>query len=151
MKLLLLGGYVNKQNCRIWGTENPHAYIGPFFFENVQGEAVTANDDSYRSMLKEFLFTKVEEKDVGNNLLFNFYKQKFVRHGPITIAIGCNGLFLLIFKEKWPNYASGPKSAPNNDSFWVRWLFNACVRVFCAPNAIILLVYIPTKIKMSFI
>ena len=22
-----LGGNVNKQNCRIWGTENPHAYI----------------------------------------------------------------------------------------------------------------------------
>ena len=22
-----LGGYVNKQNCRIWGIENPHAYI----------------------------------------------------------------------------------------------------------------------------
>ena len=22
-----LGGYVNKQNCRIWGTENPHAYL----------------------------------------------------------------------------------------------------------------------------
>ena len=22
-----LGGYVNKQNCSIWGTENPHAYI----------------------------------------------------------------------------------------------------------------------------
>ena len=22
-----LGGYVNKQNCRIWGTENPHAYF----------------------------------------------------------------------------------------------------------------------------
>ena len=22
-----LGGYVNTQNCRIWGTENPHAYI----------------------------------------------------------------------------------------------------------------------------
>ena len=22
-----LGGYVNKQNCRIWGTENTHAYI----------------------------------------------------------------------------------------------------------------------------
>ena len=21
------GGYVNKQNCSIWGTENPHAYI----------------------------------------------------------------------------------------------------------------------------
>ena len=22
-----LGGYVNKLNCRIWSTENPHAYI----------------------------------------------------------------------------------------------------------------------------
>ena len=22
-----LGGYLNKQNCRLWGTENPHAYI----------------------------------------------------------------------------------------------------------------------------
>ena len=21
------GGYVNKQNCRIWGKENPHAYL----------------------------------------------------------------------------------------------------------------------------
>ena len=22
-----VGGYKNKQNCRIWGTENPHAYV----------------------------------------------------------------------------------------------------------------------------
>ena len=22
-----LGGHVNKQSCRIWGTENPNAYI----------------------------------------------------------------------------------------------------------------------------
>ena len=50
-----LGGYINKQNCCIWGTENPNAYIekpphpkrvtvwcgcccrgiiGPLFFEN---------------------------------------------------------------------------------------------------------------------
>ena len=49
------------------------------------------------------------------------------------------------------NYASGPKSAPNSDSFWVRRLFNVCVLVFCTPNATILLVYIPAKIKMSFV
>ena len=77
-----LGGYENKQNCRIRGTENPHAYIGkskhpkratgwcgflsrgiigPFFFENEQGEAVTVNGDRYRVMLNEF-----EEEDIGN-------------------------------------------------------------------------------------
>ena len=39
----------------------------------------------------------------------------------------------------------------DRDSFWMRRLFNVCVRVFCAPNATLLLVYIPAKIKMSCI
>ena len=74
-----IGWYVNKLNCRIWGTENPHAYIekpthpkrvavccefpsrfiiGQFFFENEQGAAVTVNGDCYWAMWNEFLFTK---------------------------------------------------------------------------------------------
>ena len=28
--------------------------------------AVTVNDDRYRAMLNEFLFTKIEEEDIGN-------------------------------------------------------------------------------------
>ena len=79
--------------------------------------------------------------------LFNFCEQKFVQHDPITIAIYCTGLSLLIFEEKWLNCAS----APNSDSFWVGRLLNVRVRVFCAPNATILFVYVPAKTKMSFI
>ena len=40
--------------------------IGPVFFQNEQGEAVTVNGDRYRAMLTEFLFTKIEEGDIGN-------------------------------------------------------------------------------------
>ena len=78
---------LGKQNCRIYGTENPHAYmekpthpkrvtvwcgfwlrgiIGPFSFENKQGEAIAVNSDHYRAMLNKFLFTKLEEEDIDN-------------------------------------------------------------------------------------
>ena len=71
------GWYVKKQNCLIWGTENPKrvsvwcgfwskGIIGKFFFENEQGEAVIVNSDRYRAMLNEFLFTKIEEEDISN-------------------------------------------------------------------------------------
>ena len=85
-------GYVNKQDCHIWDTENPHAYIekpthpkrvtvccgfwsrgiiGPFFFENEQGKAVTVIGDHYRAMLNEFLFTKIEEEATLATFGFN--------------------------------------------------------------------------------
>ena len=46
-------------------------------------------------------------------ILINFWKQKFLEHGTITLAIDRNGGSLLIFEEKWPNDATVPKSAPN--------------------------------------
>ena len=75
----VLGLYVNKQNFRIWGIENTptlksrriqkrvtvwcgyrsRGIIGPFFFENEQG-------DRYRAMLNEFLFTKIENEVIGS-------------------------------------------------------------------------------------
>ena len=81
-----LVGYINKNDCRIWGTENPHPYIekpmhqkrvtvwcgfwsrgiiAAFFFENEQGEAVIVNGDRYWAILNEFLFTKIEEENIG--------------------------------------------------------------------------------------
>ena len=48
--------------CGFWST----GIIVPFFFENKQGDAVTANGNGYQAMLNEFLFTKIEEEDIGN-------------------------------------------------------------------------------------
>ena len=78
-----LSEHVSKQNCRIWGTENPHANIEKpthpkritvcikqflvhrqnwaILFENEQEEAITVNGYRYRAMSNEFLFTKIEE------------------------------------------------------------------------------------------
>ena len=71
-----LDGQVNKQNCRIWAAENPHAgvehevqtphvtvwsaisakrLIGPFFFEEA-GAAATVTASRYKAMLEDFFF-----------------------------------------------------------------------------------------------
>ena len=47
--------------CGFWSTD----IIRPFF-ENEQAETVTVNGDRYRAMLNEFLFTKIDKKDIGN-------------------------------------------------------------------------------------
>ena len=66
--------------------------------------------------------------------LYGLERYYQVLHGPITIAIDCNFLFLLIFEEKWPNYAAGSKYAPSSDSFWVRRLFKYMRACFLCPK-----------------
>lgn len=82
-----LGGYVNKQNCRIWGSENPRmivekplhpqrvtvwcgfwagGVIGPYFFENEAGATVTVNGLRYRAMINDFLWPELEDIDVDD-------------------------------------------------------------------------------------
>ena len=50
--------------CLVWIWSK--GIIELVFLENEQGEVVTVNGDRYRLMLHEFLFTKIEEKDIGN-------------------------------------------------------------------------------------
>uniref|UniRef100_A0A8D9EM93 Transposase n=1 Tax=Cacopsylla melanoneura TaxID=428564 RepID=A0A8D9EM93_9HEMI len=82
-----LSGYVNKQNCRFWGTENPRIcheeplhslkvtvwcgvyagkVIGPYFFEDDVGNTVSVNGERYRAMVNEFLLPQLDELGLEN-------------------------------------------------------------------------------------
>ena len=77
-----LGGFVNKQNCRIWCSKNPKMIIekplysqpvtvwcgfwagriiGPYFFENEAGLSVSVNRLNYRLMINGFLWSELED------------------------------------------------------------------------------------------
>lgn len=79
-----LNSFVNKQNCRIWATKNPHAVeeeaqfspsitvwcavsakriIGPYFFEQ-NGLPVTVNGSRYREILETFFLPELRRKKV---------------------------------------------------------------------------------------
>ena len=112
------------QRCQIaaprWPNDNSSAADNMIFknrSENIEG--------SFGCMARSAVLLK---PNVANILLFNFCEQKFIQHGPLTVAIDCNDLSLLILEENWPNYVFGPKSAPNTDLFWVHRLINVCVR-----------------------
>lgn len=77
-----LNGHVNKQNCRFWSETNPKrlhqrplhspklvvwaaitstGVIGPYFFEDVSGRAVTVRAHNYCEMIREFLVPALQE------------------------------------------------------------------------------------------
>lgn len=82
-----LSGYVNKQNCRIWGAENPRAVqevsthpkrvtvwcgfwsqgvIGPYFFEKPNGDAASVDGARYREMLENFFWPILDDMDTDD-------------------------------------------------------------------------------------
>ena len=89
-----LNGHVNSQNCRYWGSENPHevlerplhpdkttvwcaissqGIIGPYFFEE-NGETVTVNGIRYRAMLQDFFLPELRRL-VGRNIRNQWFQQ----------------------------------------------------------------------------
>ena len=82
-----LGGYVNNQNCRIWGLDNPKMIIGkplypqrvtlwcgfwaggimgPYLFEIEAEVAISVNGLNYRAMINAFLWPELEDMDVDD-------------------------------------------------------------------------------------
>jgi transposase len=76
-----ISGYVNKQNCRYWGPENPRqlherplhsqkvtvwcavstrGVIGPYFFEDERGNATTVTSQRYVDMLNTFVAEQLQ-------------------------------------------------------------------------------------------
>ena len=62
--------------------------------------------------------------NVVHVILFNFWKQKFVENGTVTLAIDRNSGSLLISEEKWHNDATVPIYAQKSHSLWVHRLLN---------------------------
>jgi len=79
-----LNGQVHKQNCRIWGDENPHALVeqdqqsphltvwcglssrgilGPYFFQS-RGRTVTVTGPRYKGMLDDFLVPALRRRHI---------------------------------------------------------------------------------------
>ena len=82
-----LNGLVNKQNCRILANENPNtvhetplhpqkltvwcafwygSIMGPYFFENENGNAVTVNGERYRSMITDYFWDELDGFDLSD-------------------------------------------------------------------------------------
>ena len=82
-----IGSFVNRQNCRIWDSENlkmiiekplylqsiivwcgfwAGRIIGPYFFENEIRAAVSVNGLRYRTMFNEFVWPELEDMDVDD-------------------------------------------------------------------------------------
>lgn len=77
----MLNGFVNKQNARIWGDEQPEEVqelplnpekttiwcglwageiIGPYFFKIEAGRNINMNGDRYRAMITDYLIPEIE-------------------------------------------------------------------------------------------
>jgi len=107
-----VSGFVNKQNFRYWSQANPRALhekplhsqkvtvwcamsasgiIGPYFFENGAGNAVTVNADCYVEMLQNFFTPQRAHFPVNEN---TFQQDGATSHTARMSMNAVNALFL---------------------------------------------------------
>ena len=48
--------------CTEWCAITANEIIGPYFFENDDGNAVTVTEERYRAMLRNFLWPAIENR-----------------------------------------------------------------------------------------
>ena len=67
---------MHPQQVTVWCGFWCSGIIGPFFFENEQGAAVTAKGEHYRAMLNEFLFpvTQVNDQKTASGFVTDSYR-----------------------------------------------------------------------------
>jgi hypothetical protein len=108
-----LCGNVNSQNCHYWATENPRdihqkplhsdkiivwcgvapfVVIGPYFFEDEAGRAVTANSARYAEMLRTFLELDLQRPGVQNQIIW-FQQSGATAHTARTAMRVLNEMF----------------------------------------------------------
>lgn len=82
-----LDGFVDRQNCRFWGSKNPNVTVkkqmnpqrvtvwcrfwaggisGLYFFDNEAGQAVTVTGARHRDMITQFFLPKLDDINVNN-------------------------------------------------------------------------------------
>jgi len=108
---------MNTQICRIWCAENPRVIhekplhgkrdtvwcwfwaggvIGPYFFQNEAGNAVTVNGVRYRNMITEFMWPQLDGMDM-EGMWFNRTAQ------PVTLRAKqlscCEKIFLVVSSQ----------------------------------------------------
>ena len=95
-------GSVNKQNCRVWGEENPHAFmvqdeqtpsltvwcgvwakgiIGPFFFEE-RGHGVSVTAARYCGMLEDFVVPELRRLRIARRKVWWQQDGATAHHSP---------------------------------------------------------------------
>ena len=107
-----LNGQVHKQNCRVWGDENPHALveqdqqsphvtvwcglssrgiIGPYFFQS-RGRAVTVTGARYKGMIDEFLVPALRRRHIPRRQVW-FQQGGATPHTTRGVLARLHGLF----------------------------------------------------------